>query len=317
MKLGGSMRGPVVAAVLFSAFALGSFSILGSAQFALRAGTPDGLALVAKTVSDQARSLDEIRKAVAEIRSAKVLELPEQGQSRKETDAPAAIPAPTEASSVCQWTFHPGVTVGGLPKSSWKSCSVEGGTCSCPNLIRYGRGQNWREQHGEENMPCTTARFGLDPAPGYFKECQCEVLPFRNDMPLEVAKQKCMEIGGDCKGVTCDSSSLCSPRDGLPYLGPDPALNSYAKHCSDLKGMPGGGLRGKHLIDGEHTIFISMAAFRDRDAHLTLKDMLTKARFPRRVFVGVVCQNYPEDVGCLPEDWAECSLKAGYCPSDQ
>ena len=47
------------------------------------------------------------------------------------------------------------------------------------------------------------------------------------------------------------------------------------------------------------TIFVSIASYRDSECPVTLKDLYDKAKFPRRVFVGICQQNDPTDSDCV------------------
>ena len=69
--------------------------------------------------------------------------------------------------------------------------------------------------------------------------------------------------------------------------------------------------------DIEHdTIFVSVAAFRDVLCGGTIEDLFTKAAFPRRVFVGIVQQNYPgNDTDCMTGFLTNCTDRA-FCPLD-
>ena len=272
-------------------------------------------ALVHK-VADQNEQIsllqDKLKRAELEAS-----ELKTHADAKEQQEKPAKAEAKALSSdAVCTWTFHPGTTLGSTPNVGWDHCATEGDRCSCTGSVRYGRTTKWSERQSDGSILCSTNTFESDPSPGYLKECQCKGNSV-GETTLEQAEKDCEAKGPLCKGVTCKGGNKekCSIRDGVPYLGPEKSSDSWTKDCVAQESLPGGGLQGKHRIEGEPTIFVSMAAFRDRDAHFTLKSMFEKARFPRRVFVGVVCQKYPEDTDCL-HGW-ECDLHAGFCPTDQ
>ena len=66
-------------------------------------------------------------------------------------------------------------------------------------------------------------------------------------------------------------------------------------------------------------VFISVAAFRDNECQETLRSLFTKAKYPHRLFAGVVCQREPyvPDELCIPPEWhrpncTECFLNNIY-----
>ena len=224
--------------------------------------------------------------------------------------------------SDCVWNHHPGTTLGArtIDENGWSLCASEGETCKCETEIRFGKvGFGWAtKSEAKSSYLCSTSEFsGRDPAPGVLKECHCSSLPATTSN-LAIAKDRCYKSGEHCKGVTCQNGdqNKCSPRDGSPYLAPSDDT-SFTKDCTPLDSEAGGGKVGRHKIEGEASIFVSMAAFRDRDAHHTLVSMFKKAKFPKRVFVGVVCQVYPEDPRCIPASWESCHLNTSFCPIDQ
>eukprot|EP01060_Flectonema_neradi_P032041 TRINITY_DN501_c1_g2_i1.p1 TRINITY_DN501_c1_g2~~TRINITY_DN501_c1_g2_i1.p1 ORF type:complete len:609 (+),score=73.19 TRINITY_DN501_c1_g2_i1:98-1924(+) len=223
----------------------------------------------------------------------------------------------------CIWNYHPGTTLGSptVESNGWSLCGSEGETCNCETDIRFGKvGFGWTvKKASKSSYLCSASEFsGKDPAPGVLKECHCASHPTEASS-LALAKERCFKSGEHCKGVTCEDGDLqkCSPRDGSPYLAPLKSDSSYTKDCTPIDSEAGGGKVGRHKIEGEATIFVSMAAFRDRDAHRTLVSLFKKAKFPKRVFVGVVCQVYPEDPRCIPESWESCQLNTSFCPIDQ
>eukprot|EP01064_Diplonema_japonicum_P028129 TRINITY_DN4250_c0_g3_i1.p1 TRINITY_DN4250_c0_g3~~TRINITY_DN4250_c0_g3_i1.p1 ORF type:complete len:610 (+),score=97.24 TRINITY_DN4250_c0_g3_i1:43-1872(+) len=313
------MKGPL-ATMLVVATGLTFFTIMNYMH--ITTGRSEGAnPMLMKKVQEQSKQLAEIQASLSLLAGGKsVKKLPQAQESSHEevvnhhTDHDV-VPYKTED---CFWNHHPGTSLGNIPEMGWEHCGTEGTHCACEGRVKYGRNEKWVIKAASGEVPCMTGHFAEDPAPGFVKECQCEVTPLRMDMTLEKAKASCQELAHRCKGVTCKGlNTNCGPMDGVPYLDPEPALHSYTKDCISLDHKPGGGNAGKHKIDGEPTIFVSMAAFRDRDARFTLRSMFTKARVPRRIFVGVVCQVYPEDPQCIPERWVNCSMDAGFCPSDQ
>ncbi|KAJ9461528.1 [Skp1-protein]-hydroxyproline N-acetylglucosaminyltransferase [Diplonema papillatum] len=71
---------------------------------------------------------------------------------------------------------------------------------------------------------------------------------------------------------------------------------------------------------GPPTIFVSVAAFRDVETNATLHSLFSRALYPQRVFVGLVCQvdwNNPAELCVPPKVWEqECGTQE-WCPMDQ
>jgi hypothetical protein len=69
--------------------------------------------------------------------------------------------------------------------------------------------------------------------------------------------------------------------------------------------------------DGNATIFVSVASYRDPELPLTVADLFAKARFPKRIRVGVLQQNDPEDAGRCSLESAKTRLPNLLLPMDQ
>jgi hypothetical protein len=63
--------------------------------------------------------------------------------------------------------------------------------------------------------------------------------------------------------------------------------------------------------DPKATLFVMIASFRDKLCPKTLFNLYTKAKYPSRIFVGVVEQNFPDDIDCMKE---YCRLMAEHDP---
>ena len=280
----------------------------------------DGGDSLRKMAAEQSVQLREIKASLLSLQHQRTQEQPQQ--KPLVVDAAQSSNTHSEASADdlrCEWTFHPGTTLGSMPVLGWKHCAAEGAHCACKGKARFGKEAKWHEKEvmEAEEIVCNAHAFGGDPNPGFLKECQCWEELEGSEGSLEQVKEACEKLGWACKGVTCPTgeSTGCSVRDGVPFLAAERASGSWTKDCSSSNALPGGGLDGKHRIEGEPSIFVSMAAFRERDAHHTLRSMFAKARFPKRVFVGVVCQKYPEDPSCVP-DW-DCGTSHEFCIGEQ
>eukprot|EP00937_MAST-01D_sp_MAST-1D-sp2_P001857 g1857.t1 len=62
-----------------------------------------------------------------------------------------------------------------------------------------------------------------------------------------------------------------------------------------------------HDLADSATIFVGIASYRDRRCGPTLRDAFAAARYPRRVFIGLVQQNGPHDLDCVEH---MCELEA-------
>lgn len=65
----------------------------------------------------------------------------------------------------------------------------------------------------------------------------------------------------------------------------------------------------------DDTIFVSVASFRDPQCPRTVNEMLSKAKNPRRVILGIIEQHGPEDGNSIPPEYEVCDPFA-YCPRD-
>src|SRR3989338_3271811 len=65
----------------------------------------------------------------------------------------------------------------------------------------------------------------------------------------------------------------------------------------------------------DRTIFVAIAAFRDIECPLSVRDMFLKATNPRRLFLGIIEQNEPGDPTCVPDELHKCN-NADFCPLD-
>lgn len=65
----------------------------------------------------------------------------------------------------------------------------------------------------------------------------------------------------------------------------------------------------------DRTIFVAIAAFRDIECPLSVRDMFLKATNPRRLFLGIIEQNEPGDPTCVPPEFYACS-NPDFCPLD-
>ena len=54
-------------------------------------------------------------------------------------------------------------------------------------------------------------------------------------------------------------------------------------------------------IDGEETIYVAIASYRDPQCIRTIANLFTRAGKPERIVVGVVEQNTPVDAPCVPK----------------
>jgi len=52
----------------------------------------------------------------------------------------------------------------------------------------------------------------------------------------------------------------------------------------------------------EPTIFVSVASYKDKDCQTTISQMISNARFPYRLFLGICQQHDPEDPSCFVPD---------------
>ena len=73
--------------------------------------------------------------------------------------------------------------------------------------------------------------------------------------------------------------------------------------------------RGVKRQHDDDSIFVSIASFRDVQCPLTIESMFTTAKSPARIFMGVIQQNEPEDIDCIPAEYQNCTAGM-FCPSD-
>uniref|UniRef100_A0A7S4V1A1 Uncharacterized protein n=1 Tax=Alexandrium monilatum TaxID=311494 RepID=A0A7S4V1A1_9DINO len=57
--------------------------------------------------------------------------------------------------------------------TKWESCSLEGRSCHCDGMARYGMNAQWVYKNFSGDFSCDNEAFGRDPAPGEVKECHC------------------------------------------------------------------------------------------------------------------------------------------------
>jgi UDP-GlcNAc:polypeptide alpha-N-acetylglucosaminyltransferase len=65
----------------------------------------------------------------------------------------------------------------------------------------------------------------------------------------------------------------------------------------------------------DESFYIAIAAFRDVECVLTIRDMMKKASNPRRLVLGILEQNEHGDPTCIPDEWYDCN-SADFCPMD-
>eukprot|EP01063_Lacrimia_lanifica_P004150 TRINITY_DN12317_c0_g1_i1.p1 TRINITY_DN12317_c0_g1~~TRINITY_DN12317_c0_g1_i1.p1 ORF type:complete len:583 (+),score=172.82 TRINITY_DN12317_c0_g1_i1:84-1832(+) len=220
-----------------------------------------------------------------------------------------------------QWAKHPGTSLGeslGV-EGRWEACA-SAASCLCRSGVARAALPSGRVVLAviDSEFACDAESFGVhsDSAAGE-ASCECEVGSRASS--LAEAQQLCEAFGHDCKGVTCTVDG-CTPRRGAPYLAGRAGDTSYVLQTTDTAAHVGGGAQGTHRVDGEPTIFVSIAAFRDADCHNTIDHLYATAKFPRRVFAGVVCQRRegePEEA-CVG-DYAPCQQAAEgeFCLTDQ
>lgn len=86
----------------------------------------------------------------------------------------------------------------------------------------------------------------------------------------------------------------------------------------DLKGVKQGpiGFNGLWTDEDLATIFVAVAAFRDKLCHRTMSHMFKVARNPHRIFAGIIEQNEPGDQICPPvPEFYDCR-STEFCPMD-
>ena len=88
---------------------------------------------------------------------------------------------------------------------------------------------------------------------------------------------------------------------------------------ADNRVVPSLAQAGRAEVDGQPTIFVNIAAFRDYEANATLHWLYERAEHPQRVFVGLICQmdyGHPEEQCIYPDMWEEMCGTQAWCPSD-
>jgi len=121
------------------------------------------------------------------------------------------------------------------------------------------------------------------------------------------AQDACALLRGFCGGVVAQAGSPMrfELREGSsPYRSTESAEWSYVMNCSkpvaeefteedrllDESGT---------FIDGNPTIYIGIASYRDSWCHRCITSALERATYPERLVFGVVQQNAPGDMSCL------------------
>ncbi|CUE71807.1 glycosyltransferase (GlcNAc), putative [Bodo saltans] len=97
-------------------------------------------------------------------------------------------------------------------------------------------------------------------------------------------------------------------RPGAPQVHTPLSPNS-AQHLMMNQHLPIGGHNngGEEVEDAHSTIFVSIAAFRDVECGPSLEDMFRKAKYPHRIFAGIVDQREPGEFNlCIPQSFRDC-----------
>ena len=103
---------------------------------------------------------------------------------------------------------------------------------------------------------------------------------------------------------------------GLPciYVGPHKWIPYEDTSYKNYHPPP---IKSSSWKDEKTTLFIMIASFRDKLCPVTLFNLYTKAKYPDRIFIGLVEQTLPEDGDCL-KDYCDLMMKSdkGYktCP---
>eukprot|EP00471_Norrisiella_sphaerica_P011907 CAMPEP_0184500582 /NCGR_PEP_ID=MMETSP0113_2-20130426/45246_1 /TAXON_ID=91329 /ORGANISM="Norrisiella sphaerica, Strain BC52" /LENGTH=553 /DNA_ID=CAMNT_0026889003 /DNA_START=222 /DNA_END=1883 /DNA_ORIENTATION=- len=117
---------------------------------------------------------------------------------------------------------------------------------------------------------------------------------------LESAKETCQQAGSKCGGVIKRSDGKYEIRSGKIIRNSPSNEISYLRVCEfhtplpppEYQVIPGTDIDSiGTVVDGLPTIFVSVASFRDHRCTGTLLSLFERAKFPRRIFVGVVQQN--------------------------
>lgn len=83
-------------------------------------------------------------------------------------------------------------------------------------------------------------------------------------------------------------------------------MNS-AEQQAAYRHNPSGGGAGEDAEDAHSTIFVSIAAFRDIECAPSLEDMFRKAKYPHRIFAGIVDQRESSEFNlCIPQSFIDC-----------
>jgi len=149
------------------------------------------------------------------------------------------------------------------------------------------------------------------PAPGFLGGCASDCSPYKT---LQKALNVCAGTR-ECGGVTGSKSKDRYELRSYQIYTSETGEESYTKQVSlechnkipDLPKTPYGDWKppaDKDLdavgsfVDGQPTIFISIAAYRDPMCHTTIKNALEWAKYPSRLVFGVVEQNAEGDLPC-------------------
>jgi UDP-GlcNAc:polypeptide alpha-N-acetylglucosaminyltransferase len=94
-------------------------------------------------------------------------------------------------------------------------------------------------------------------------------------------------------------------RPGAPQIqSPNSAQQLLIQHHNNAVGGGGGADDGE---DAHSTIFVSIASFRDVECGPSLEDMFRKAKYPHRIFAGIVDQREPGEFNlCIPQSFIDC-----------
>jgi hypothetical protein len=95
------------------------------------------------------------------------------------------------------------------------------------------------------------------------------------------------------KATGCGNGKACiyvSAQKWIPYEA-DTSYKNY--HPPPVK--------SSSWKNGSSSLFVMIASFRDKLCPKTLFNLYSKAKYPNRIYIGLVEQNLPEDGDCLKE----------------
>jgi hypothetical protein len=116
-----------------------------------------------------------------------------------------------------------------------------------------------------------------------------------SDPPAQLPSEKPTDVSGDNMGciwppVGPDGAYPCGS-DHLPYTNLE-VPKFWTPLDEDYPSW-------RSYVNGEETIFIMIASYRDFQCRETITSAFSRASHPERLFIGAVDQVIPGDIGCL------------------